>query len=291
MDMSKTESWDDLLAQKRARLARPPRKQGWRFVQSWGGALAYRAAFRDLETFCAFIGYPRSGHTLIGSLLDAHPQAVIADELDALRFLQAGFDRRQVFYLMLRNSRNFAADGRERTGYPYRVPGQWQGRFEKLRVIGDKFGGVTETRLKFHPTLLDSLPWRLELKTRYIHVLRNPYDIIATLHLRQRHTLTGAVQRFFLLCDAVGHIKSRLPRDVFEMRHEEFLDDAKAMLRGLCGFLGLAATDDYLDACAAIVHRSPHKSRHDVAWPGELLEEIAGRMEQFEFLKGYSFES
>ena len=285
------ETLEELIEQKRARLSRPPRKQNWRFVQSLLGAAAHRAAFRDLETFCAFIGYPRSGHTLIGSLLDAHPQAVIADELDALRFLQAGFAPRQLYYLMLRNSRNFAADGRERTGYPYRVPGQWQGRFEKLRVIGDKFGGVTEARLKLNPSLLESLPRRLALKTKFIHVLRNPYDVISTLHLRQRRTLTGAVNRFFFLCDAVTSVKSRLPGDVFEMRHEEFLAEPKTLLRELCAFLGLSATDEYLDACAAIVYRSPHKSRHDVVWPENVVEQIARNMENFEFLEGYSYDT
>ena len=129
---------DELAKERRIRLSRPPRQKIRRFIQSLAGGFAHRAAFRDLETFCTFIGYPRSGHTLIGSLLDAHPQAMIADELDALRYNQAGFSRRQIFYLLLRNSRISAAGGRERTGYHYRVPGQWQGRFEKLRVIGDK---------------------------------------------------------------------------------------------------------------------------------------------------------
>ena len=32
-----------------------------------------RALFDDLKTYCMFLGYPRSGHSLIGALLDAHP--------------------------------------------------------------------------------------------------------------------------------------------------------------------------------------------------------------------------
>src|SRR6185503_2841686 len=86
----------NLVEQRRARLSRGPRKKTRRFLQSWVGSLKWKRSFRDLDTFCTFIGYPRSGHTLIGSLLYAHPNAIIADELDALRFLQAGFSRNQV---------------------------------------------------------------------------------------------------------------------------------------------------------------------------------------------------
>ena len=282
---------EELIAQKRARLARPPRKEHWRFVQSLVGGWGHWRTFRNLETFCSFIGYPRSGHTLIGSLLDAHPQVAIADELDALRFIQAGFGRRQVFYLMMRNARNFAADGRERTGYVYQVPRQWQGRCENLRVIGDKFGGVTEMRLRFYPELLESLAGRLQLKIKFVHVVRNPYDIISTLHLRQDHTLEGAAARFFVLCEAVAWIKNKMPEQVIDVRHEDFLREPKSMLARLCAFVDIDASEEYLDACSSIVFRSPHQSRKDIAWPDDLLGAIAEDMKQFDFLDGYSFDS
>ena len=289
--MNRSEAMEVLIAEKRARLARPPRKERWRFVQSLAGGWAHRRTFRHLETFCLFIGYPRSGHTLIGSLLDAHPQAIIADELDALRFVQAGFDRRQVFYLIMRNARNFAADGRERTGYVYAVPRQWQGRCENLRVVGDKFGGVTEMRLQLYPQLLESLGERLQLAIKFVHVVRNPYDIISTLHLRQQQTLESAVARFFILCEAVAYIKSRMPGQVLDVRHEEFLSDPKSMLARLCAFVDIEASEEYLEACASIVFRSPHQSRKDIVWPEDLVGRIAEAMTQFAFLDGYSFGS
>lgn len=47
--------------------------------------------FGDLETYCMFIGYPRSGHSLIGFLLDAHPSMIIAHELHVLKHINAGY--------------------------------------------------------------------------------------------------------------------------------------------------------------------------------------------------------
>lgn len=45
------------------------------------------ALFDGLETYCMFIGYPYSGHSLVGSLLDAHESMAISHELHALKFL------------------------------------------------------------------------------------------------------------------------------------------------------------------------------------------------------------
>ncbi|HEY3168098.1 MAG TPA: hypothetical protein VGK57_12760, partial [Candidatus Binatia bacterium] len=167
--------------QERDRRFKRVTKKEWRYAMSALGSLVKKRHFNRVQSFCLFIGYPRSGHTLIGSLLDAHSNAVIADELDALKYIQAGFSRDQLFYLLLRGSRRAAKAGRQRTGYSYYVPGQWQGRFDKLRVIGDKAGGASAIRLAAFPFLLDTLSNGFNTRLKFIHVTRNPYDVISTM--------------------------------------------------------------------------------------------------------------
>jgi hypothetical protein len=87
---------------------KPVGKKKRRYLVSFWGGLANKTSFDQVENFCMFIGYPRSGHTLVGSLLDAHPNIILADELNALKFIEAGFSERQIFYLLLRNSRRRA---------------------------------------------------------------------------------------------------------------------------------------------------------------------------------------
>ena len=36
--------------------------------------------YDELRAFCLFMGYTRSGHSLVGACLDAHPEAAIAHE-------------------------------------------------------------------------------------------------------------------------------------------------------------------------------------------------------------------
>ncbi|MCA1614387.1 MAG: sulfotransferase, partial [Acidobacteria bacterium] len=139
-----------------------------------------REDFSALRAYCMFVGYPRSGHSLVGSLLDAHPDVVIAHELDALKYVRARFRREQLFHLLLDKSEEFTARGRQWNGYSYEVPGQWQGRRRSLRVIGDKKGGGSTMRLGADPRLLARLRRTVGVPVKLVHVVRNPFDNIST---------------------------------------------------------------------------------------------------------------
>lgn len=114
------------------------------FPESLYGGWRDRANYREVDTYCLFIGYPRSGHSVVGSFLDAHPDMLFAHQLGDLKYIRGRYGRRQLYYLIVRNSRRFMTNGRVWAGYSYEVPNQWQGRWRNLRVIGDKQGsGVT----------------------------------------------------------------------------------------------------------------------------------------------------
>lgn len=255
-----------------------------------------RGLFDGVERYCMFIGYPRSGHSLVGSLLDAHPEAIIAHELDALRLVRWGFGRRQLYALLLENSREFARAGRDWSGYAYEVPDQWQGRFERLRVIGDKRGGGSTMRLASDPGLLERLHKVVGEGIRYVHVVRNPYDNVATMYRRAlardpSATLRSSVDNYLLRCETNARLKQRLGEGgILDVYHESVIDDPKASLRALCGFLDLEAGEDYLEDCASIVFDSPNKSRHAIEWDEGSLSAVRAATARFRFLKGYSYD-
>ncbi|MDP9479667.1 MAG: sulfotransferase [Actinomycetota bacterium] len=259
-----------------------------------------RGLFADVEVYCMFVGYPKSGHSLFGSLLDAHPEAIIAHEQDALRYLRVGFGRTQLFHLLLENSRRYAEAGRDWNVYSYRVPGQWQGRFRKLRVIGDKKGALSTIRLDKDPGLQHKLRKTVGVSVKYVHVVRNPYDNISTMFRDgvfdwksggRGRDLKRNIEDYFSLCEAMRRFKERTdPSDVFEVRHEEIVADPERELRRLCAFLNLEAPEDYLRDCSGMVFRSPSRSRNKVEWSPEDVEDTRRRSEKFDFLRGYSYE-
>ena len=86
-----------------------------------------------------FIGYPRSGHSLVGSLIDAHQHAVVAHEVDIINeWKNLDPPRRNkytLFDLLYHDSNLEAKSGirsnSSRYSYTYCVPNQWQGKFNK----------------------------------------------------------------------------------------------------------------------------------------------------------------
>lgn len=92
-----------------------------------------------------FIGYPRSGHSLVASLIDAHPNTIIAHEYHILwewdkKYQPDERNKYHVYNELMKNSRNEVENGyrspKKPFFYTYYVPGQWQGRFNKtLKVL------------------------------------------------------------------------------------------------------------------------------------------------------------
>ena len=193
--------------------------------------------------------------------------------------------------MLLENSRESARLGRRTPAYDYIVPGQWQGKYRTLKVIGDKRGGLSTRYLGGNPSLIDKLRRTVGVKVLYLHVIRNPYDNIATMsRKRPDKNLEKAAENYFGLSRRMTTIREHVDSaDRLDTRHEELIEDPKGCLTRYCRFLGLDAPPDYLEACAGIVYKSPHQSRHSVEWTPALLDAVAREIDQRPYLKGYTF--
>jgi hypothetical protein len=262
------------------------------YIFSNFGGWWYRKQFASVETFCMFVGYPRSGHSLIGSLLDAHPDIIIAHEQHALYLAKKRVGKHQLFYQLLKNSVLFASHGRIWNGYSYFVTSQWQGRFKHLRVIGDKHGAETVDTFLSQPASLSRLLKTISpLSLRLVHVVRNPFDVIATIARADRLPLWYAADYFFHLVDGVVLMQKDISeKSITHVYHERFIDDPKSELRQLCIFLNIEPSAQYLDDCAAIVWTSAHQTRYDADWDPGLVESIHQRISQYPFLSHYRYD-
>ena len=96
-----------------------------------------------VQLFLMFIGWPRSCHSIIGSMLDAHPNMVVAHEyflFDQLaKNQELVTDRNRLFDALFRNTykslqqKGWRASSRDEKGYDLNINGSWQGRFTQLR--------------------------------------------------------------------------------------------------------------------------------------------------------------
>jgi hypothetical protein len=274
-----------------------PLHTAWRYAVSTLDARRQAADLRGARTFVTFLGHARSGHSIVGALLDAHPQVVLSDELDALRYVAGGFGRDRVLALCLKVARDQHRRARRKRGragsvYSYAVPGQWQGRHHDLRVIGDSDAGRSVHRLDGDPAFLERLRGTMApLELRFIHVVRNPYDNIGTMMLRSGRTFESAIERYFGNWAAIERLRHRLPVGaIHTIRHEDLVTSPQAQLAALCAFLDVPAPEPYLEAAAGILFRGPSHTRREVTWTAEQRRAIDAGIADHEGLTGYAFE-
>ncbi|HEX6654648.1 MAG TPA: sulfotransferase [Candidatus Limnocylindria bacterium] len=270
----------------------------YRRIRARNGARREAAMLASVQTYCQFVGHSRSGHSIVGALLDAHPQIAMSDEVDALRDLRLGFTAQELLWLSLDVTRDQARRQRRKRGrggavYSYFVPGQWQGRTQQLRVVGDSTAGEALHWLAEDPDLLERLrslmaPRRL----RFILAMRNPFDNIATMMLRTGRTFDVATERYFANWQLLEALRERLdPNELATVRHEDLVISPREELARLCRFLGVDPAQDYLDACASILFPSPSRTRGSVTWTDAQRQRVEREISAFDALRGYSFEA
>jgi len=295
---------------------------GQLYLQGWLHRPRCARALRGADTFVQFVGFPRSGHSLLGSILDAHRQALVAHELDAMGLFEKGLSAPLVFSLIHANSVAFSRHGRYWNGFSYQMPGQHNGACEHLRVIGDKKGDWAVRWFAADPALLERVWRQVKLACKWILVVRHPLDNIATMSLRRgghydrlriatpdgaafrealaqrqgtdiaAQALDSMIDDYRSLCDATEAMKARIdPGDWHEIHYERFSQNPVAGINELLAFLDLPADPDFLNACAATVHRSTHQSRRQVAWTDHKLARVEEMIDGFSFLQRYRDQS
>ncbi len=263
--------------------------------------LNFRAAFirpdfSKIDYFCLFIGYPYSGHTIIGALLDAHPEIVISIEADVLSLIEKGYSRKLIYHSILRNNKRFTKNLQASwLGYSYKVSGLYQGYWDKIRVIGDKKGAKTTNRLINNLELLVKLEAIVNKPLKIIHVVRNPLDNIASIILRAKEKrkkcdadfIKGRIDYYFANAEMNLKLIEKFPEKITTVYHEDFIERPAETLSNLLSFLNIVPADDYVKRCAQIVKRSPHLARELVQWPDHYIDIINDQMKMFPFLARY----
>jgi len=251
-------------------------------------------SYDGLRAFGLFVGPNRSGSSLVGALLDAHAQALIAHELDAFEDRgstgRLGYpDREALFAAIAENSARAARKGRKgrRRGgnVSYAVPDLHQGGATSLRVIGTKRANRTMVALEHNPRALEQLEQQVRVPLRLIYLVRNPFDNVASM--TPVHEPAMRVGRYVELIGMVGTLKDAgWPiKDVFL---EDVIAGPRSELAALCEFLDLDPAEDYLASCASIVEDAPNESRHCRDWTDEDVATLTGLIRDVPWLARYA---
>lgn len=252
----------------------------------------------ELRCFCQFVGWSRSGTTLVGALLDAHPEILIGQELDAAARVLEGAGREEILRGVVEREREFARSGRRWNGYAYDVHDVARADLSGVRVVGDKkAAGTTEAAMQ-EPDVLARLERVVGLPLRLLAVVRHPLDAIASLsahldtdlppwHPPEGAPLDAALDWYLRLCAVVDEIAADRHRVHF-VHLEHLAADPADALGGVIEFLGAAAPGEEYLARARDLIGPPRRAREDVAWTAGQRERVDEAIARHGFLAPYA---
>ena len=110
--------------------------------------VANKSVASTVQSLVLFVGYPRSAHTIVGSILDAHPNVAIVHEGSIVEHAHSFSNQTVLVDFIVQRAAQQHVDGRWQTGFSYAIKGAWQGQQKSpLMVVGDKKGGATSALL------------------------------------------------------------------------------------------------------------------------------------------------
>ncbi len=241
------------------------------------------------EQFLFFVGYSRSGHSLVAALLDAHPHITVSHELHALKHLEKQYPFREVMRAIQYNAYFFSYFRRSYFGYDYQVKTQSQGQSTEVRILGDKKANGTARLLRAAPHLMGQLDTLLPVPFSFIHVIRNPFDNIATKAQRSGASPYLAAQRYFANAEIISRLQKHWPGRVHDVYLDDLIADPSGTLKRLLEAIGITVIDkEYLRDCAAIVFKEPRRTRQTVAWDSGLVRSIERNLKHYSFLERFA---
>ena len=286
---------------------------------------------KRVEKFVFFTGYPQSGHSIVGSLLDAHPNAILSYSFFLFRQLMTSPNSESNMNALLQNKTLFFNALYERSyrysmmsskkwkGYSLDVPGLWSGKFKgRLKIVGDK--SALSTTMEYGLTSPAHFKARYEDLRRCvgvplmtIHVVRNPFDMIATHTIYHSTIINGSkvkdkstwsaenkfnnkkllekcVDFIFDKAKAVEEMIPLCGMNVLEIHSEDLVKDPRRELDRMCQFLEVECSEVYLKACEKKVYRNVSRTRDKVYWPPYIKAQVIENIQKYSFFRGYTYD-
>ena len=276
-----------------------------------------------IEKFVIFVGYARSGTSIIGSLLDAHPNMIIAHEYMVFKTWPLDYKNRDtlngnrsyVFNELYQRSYRASCLGarsehKDNKGYTLFVNNSWQAQFKDLKVIGDKgkVGNLYSRDASKVQNSYQEIMQTVKVPIRSLHVVRNPFDIISTSLLFSLSDTKGSkyepmkgakcnsttlldktIDLFFLFAKGVHDMISTCKLTVLEIRSEDFVKQPQEIMKRICDFLGVECSPWYLQMCQDKVFPSVSRSRDKVEWTEQQIARVQKLMNTLPYFKVYNF--
>ncbi len=189
-----------------------------------------------------FVGHAHSGHSLIGALLDAHPDVCLTNEVNVVKLIQQYQLNKEQIEKVLFHAYASNQIGWKNSAYKYNLKGGFQGMSDKPEVLGDKKAGGS-TRIIFnHPEVYDDILKLYGDRLRVIYVERNPLDVVAaySYYMQQEPSLFH-VNRYNENKAVVEAIQLKTPaKQWLTIKQNAFVNEPYNQLMSAYDFIGVS---------------------------------------------------
>ena len=285
-------------------------------------------AIKSLKTFILFIGFARTGSSILGALLDAHPHVVLSHEYMLIGRVAGGnpknpiFNDRRTLFSALHNRQNSLLDhslintsrGLITTskGYSLFVENSYMGTYkDRIEVVGDKAAHNTNSvhlgNKKYFFEVIQHLRDVVKAPIKFINPVRNPFDIIATLMIYDlgdkelrfkanthkiildQDYINCSVRQFEKEIWSVVEFCESQQYEVLHVHLEDLVESPRVEVLKICNFLGISCPEDYISACTEKMFKETSKTRDSIEWPNEAIDKVHSIIQSIPHLQRYSF--
>lgn len=251
--------------------------------------------------FVNFCCHGQSGHTLLAQIIDAHPDAVIGEEIGVgRRMIKRGWSVDRIKDSIYRSSNANARkciEGRPSSSGSWRPElgrfSKFQGKVKEPEVIGDKMGwevaGISSGRKE---TLLETLERRLEMPVYVIHAIRNPYDVIGAWHTggkkRRANSIDELIDNFDYLVEKL-HKTYYTPRwsRILVVANEEIRQAPVEKVKEIYNYLGLSIDEKLVKDVSSHVDPKISDKAKFVKWTDRHISKVNEIIKKYEYYGRY----
>jgi len=286
------------------------------------------SVIENVKTFVFFIGHGRSGSSIIGSMLDSHPHMIISYQSHILQevlnkpeasdksFIFNKIWKTSCYMTMMTRGRATYKDNKK--NYTLFFDGLYQGKYNNhVDVIGDKEAGKISGMFMHDPekfkSMLSKLREAVDIPIKVIHPIRNPFDNIATILLYEYHEhsiveatktklgnstividskrVDSNTEDYFLYYQASEEAPKMFNLDTIQIHNQDLVMHPRRTIIGLCEFLEVFCSDDYIETCSNKMFGEVSKTRYKIQWKDYQIANITKNIQKFKSLLRYDFNS
>lgn len=237
-----------------------------------------------MKYFLLFIGYPKSGNTLVANILNSNPNVICSSQLNI-------FADDNIDFNLIKSYNNSTWKNITQIKHVTK---------QEIKVIGDETGHKTVELLKSNPQKLGIVKSKINVPIKWIHMVRNPFDNLSTWakfnyenklkngqESYKTYELDNVINKYIDLNNTISKIK--LSENVLTIRHEYVITRMHNTLEEMCNFLEISFDPDWRDNVRNAVWKKPIITRREMPWNQKQKGIVHDLIAKYDWLSGYDY--